>query len=72
MCNYPLLYKMNFAITMFDYLFDYLLLCIKNEVCKNPLSMGFSRLFGTGDERIELFFQGAVTPDLWGYTAFVC
>ena len=62
MCNYPLLYKMNFAITMFDYLFDYLLFYIKNEVCKNPLSMGFSRLFRAGDERIELPPKVLETP----------
>jgi len=32
----------------------------------------FLTLQSTGDKRIELFPQGAVIPDLWGYTAFVC
>ena len=38
---------------------------------QKPWKSRFLTLQSTGDERIELFPQGAVTPDLWGYTAFV-
>lgn len=51
---------------MFDYILDYIGIIQKMKKARILEFSRFLTIQSTGDERIELFPQGAVTPDLWG------